>query len=306
MTSWYLKAALQGSMSQLADPQRANRRIQRVVTGRLALSDAFFEKKLVAAEHHLDNWRLVTGRSGTPDRVVELGTGWHPVVPIAIALHGVGSVVTVDMQPLFQDEQVVETLEEFRSHIESGTSGFDASAASRVAMALAMSPGDGRHRLEALGVHSLTADSSRLEMAPASVDLVTSNNTLEHIPGEALVEILSEFRRLTKTDGVSSHLIDLADHYAGFDPKLTPYHFLRFSERQWAWFNNELQYQNRLRHSQYSDIFDQSGWFLHSEDLNGDISSLADEPVHAEFSEFSPDDLAIHTAWMAHRPGRVH
>ena len=304
MPSWYVKAALQGSMSHFPDPQRANRLLQRVVTGRLELSDAFFEKKLVAAQRHLDNWRRVADSGGSPDVVVELGTGWHPVVPVAMALSGVGRVISVDLQPLFQDEQIIETLEAFRSHIDRHPQAFEPAAASRVALALAMSPGDGRQRLDSLGVSSLVADASKLAMGSASVDLVTSNNTLEHIPADALASILSEFRRVIRPGGASSHLIDLADHYAGFDSSLTPYHFLRFSQRRWELFNNSLQYQNRLRHSQYLDIFERSGWFLTAEDVTRDTALLASESVHADFSHFAPEDLAVHTAWTVHRPGR--
>ena len=51
----------------------------------------------------------------------------------------------------------------------------------------------------------------------ASVDFVSSTNTLEHIPATDIGPILAECRRLLRPDGVVSCRIDMRDHYSYFD-----------------------------------------------------------------------------------------
>ena len=50
---------------------------------------------------------------------------------------------------------------------------------------------------------------------------------------EELLEILQEFRRIAAPDAVMSHTISLDDQYAAHDPGITPFNFLRFSDRAW-------------------------------------------------------------------------
>lgn len=304
MPSWYAKAALQGAMSLLPDPQRANRVFQNHVTHRLTLSEEFFADKLQVAQIHLDHWRQVTDRAGSPGTALEIGTGWHPVVPIAFALHGVKDVATIDVQCLHGDEQIVETLQMFGWHIANDPNRFTPEAGRRVADALTGPSVEPAVRLARVGVQSLIADARNLDLASGSVDLVTSNNTFEHIPLDVLSAIASETRRITSPQGACSHLIDLKDHYSGFDQAITDYNFLRFSERRWARYNNSLQYQNRLRYSAYAEVMDAGGWHRVIENLERDIPALMTVPVHADFARYDVDDLAVHTAWVVARPGR--
>ncbi len=52
-----------------------------------------------------------------------------------------------------------------------------------------------------------------------------------------------------------SFQIDYQDHYSYFDPRLSSYNYLRYSDRRWQWFNPTLHFQNRLRHSDYLELF---------------------------------------------------
>lgn len=126
--------------------------------------------------------------------------------------------------------------------------------------------------------------------------MITSNNTFEQIPRDDLATILSEFGRVSEPTGVGSHLTDLADHYARFDSS-TVYNFLRYSERQWSKFNNDLQYQNRLRWSEYRKLMTGAGWSIAEESVERDLDALRSVDLDPAFHEFDFDDLAVHTAW---------
>ena len=130
--------------------------------------------------------------------------------------------------------------------------------------------------MQRLGIELLLTDARRIDLPAGHVDLFVSNNTLEHIPKDVLVGIFREFRRVGRRDSVMAHHIDLSDHYAGFDPSITVYNFLRFSERRWRLFNNRLHYQNRLRISDYRCIHVEAGWELFN--LNSAVDRGLDSP----------------------------
>ena len=66
--------------------------------------------------------------------------------------------------------------------------------------------------------------------------------------------LLAECRRLLRPDGAFSSRIDLSDHFAHFDRSLSPYNFLRYSDRAWGLANSSLLHQNRLRRPDYVRI----------------------------------------------------
>ena len=92
-----------------------------------------------------------------------------------------------------------------------------------------------------------------------TVDFVTSTDVCEHIPEADLAQIFRECRRLLRPGGAVSCRIDLQDHYAYFDPNLSRYHFLRFSDRAWGLVNSPLHFQNRLREPDYLRLVRESG-----------------------------------------------
>ena len=85
-------------------------------------------------------------------------------------------------------------------------------------------------------------------------DLLVSNNVFEHIYPSLLKGIVKEFDRITKKNGLQSHFIDMSDHFAHADKSITVYNYLKFSEKQWAWIDNSVQPQNRMRLHDYLKI----------------------------------------------------
>ena len=72
------------------------------------------------------------------------------------------------------------------------------------------------------------------------MDCITSTYTLEHIPADDIRRILVECNRILKPGGLILSLIDYQDHYSWLDLRISRYNFLRYSERQWRWFNSSL------------------------------------------------------------------
>lgn len=302
MSRWILKAFVQGALAQLPSAQRYNRLFQRYVTYSLDLSDAQVLAKWQHLSGHLEAYRRLGGQ-GAPV-TLELGTGWFPIVPVGLALQGVARIFTVDRESLIGREALSATLLRYAELARRGEIVFSDSGASARLRDLATRAENEAVEtvLGALGIQPIIGDARALNLASESVDLLCSNNTLEHIPEDAIGDILREFRRLAAPGAVMSHHIDLSDHYAHGDRSITVYNFLKYSDRVWPLFNNQLQYQNRLRLSDYRRLHEEGGWRIVDEQTKGEpLEVLRQVRVAARFRGYTEADLAVHNAWITSR-----
>lgn len=262
MPSWLVKAAIQGMISQLPASHRLNNLLQRGA-GSLDLTEERFAEKYSMALRHIG--RLEEHGIGiTGGRVLEIGTGWHPIVPVAIALHGAREVLTIDIREHLRRGGVLEAIDAFRLRRDRLGGSWSSSAADRLQEAShAATP---LRMLQKLGVTRLVGRLEDVAIGERAVNAVVSNNTLEHVPTAELANLLEGSRRLVGPGGGASHAIDLRDHYANFDPSLSVHNFLRYDEPRWRPFNNALQFHNRLRAPAYRRAFEAAGWeIVHEE-----------------------------------------
>jgi hypothetical protein len=95
------------------------------------------------------------------------------------------------------------------------------------------------------------------------------------------------------------HFIDMSDHYAHFDRRISEYNYLRYSDRRWRPFNNRLQYQNRLRISDYRRIVQEAGFRVVAEDAERGPAELLEQITLApRFRSYSQEDLAVLRCWL--------
>ncbi len=304
MGRWIAKATIQGALSLLPDPQRWNRLLQTYVTGSIQMSDDQFLTRWRHAERHVEDWENHHGAfAGTS--VLELGTGWLPIVPLVMVLNGARRVVSVDLQDLLTDKCAVATLVRIEALISSGVvqvRGPDAHSRLRAVLQTAPSR-RGRELLSDLGITCILGDARQLDLPAGSIDLFVSNNTFEHIPGDILTGILREFARLASPRALGSHFVDMVDHYAQFDRTLSVYNFLRYSDLSWRLINNRLQYQNRLRLPDFRAIHRAAGWNVVSEtNTTGPAGELEAMTVAPRFRAIPTADLAVTTSWLVSSP----
>ena len=110
-------------------------------------------------------------------------------------------------------------------------------------------------------------DAANTDLESASIDLCVSSHTLEHIPEQSIVDILKELKRTLKPSGYISALIDYSDHYAHTDASISLLNYLYFDEDTWSKYNHDSHFQNRLRHHDYKEIFENLGYEILSEDV---------------------------------------
>jgi hypothetical protein len=212
-------------------------------------------------------------------------------------------VYCVDVVSHLDREQVRQALRDVLLHVDR----LPGVLPERVA-AVERAVGDREGSVDALlataGVTNIVADVRTLAL-DKPVDMIVSNNTLEHIPRDVIEGMFAHFHHLLAHGGVMSHWIDMADHYMNFDPSIGPYNFLKFSEPVWRLFNNRHQYQNRMRVSDYRAVHTSNGWSI-VEEINtaGRPEELQPIRVAPEFRRYLEADLLVYESWMVARSSR--
>lgn len=302
MKRWHAKAIVQGALSALPGRHHANYFFQKYVSRSLTASTPRLSGRFQWADRHLAHYRRY-GPGALPGSVLELGTGWFPAVPVALYLCGVQKIYSIDIVDLIRTDY-------FRANMELvvGTP-LDALAASLPGIVakrherLRAAWRDGartppREFLEQLDIHAVVRDASTASFPAGYFDAIVSNTTLEHIPRPVLASVFEQFHRVLRDDGVMSHLTDMNDHYSYFDDTITNYNFLQYSAASWKWFNNALQYQNRLRIVDYRRVHEEAGFEILEEEANYErVQGLSEVRVHREFSRYSEKELGAHSVW---------
>src|SRR5215218_452946 len=291
---WLAKAALQRGLGLLPQGERLNYVFQRRVLRSLPAGESVFRRKFARALQHLGAYE--EHGPGTPAEEAcfyEFGAGWDLNIALSYAALGVGRQVLVDIRPSVRLELVNDSLRTFERLWEE----LEAEAA-RVLRPLGGPVGSTGELEERFGIAYLAPrDARATDLPEMSVDFVSSTDTCEHIPAADLARIFAECRRLLRPGGAFSCRIDLQDHYSYFDPKLSRYHFLRFSDRAWRLVNSPLHHQNRLRSPDYLRLVREAGFDVVAERPSGPseegLEQLRSLPLAPRFRGYTPEELGV-------------
>jgi SAM-dependent methyltransferase len=234
-------------------------------------------------------------------RCLEVGTGHLPIAPVAFYLAGAAEVVTVDLHrrlhPVLTSAMLARLVASEDRLIKLYDGIVDAQRLrERLAIVNAMS-GRPFDLLEKIGVHYVApGDAARMPDADGTFDLSFSITVLEHVEPDAMRHILTEARRVLRTNGFAAHLIDPSDHFAHQDDSITRVNFLRFSAREWRRLGgNEFSYCNRLRATELERVFLDCGFSIERSYRTVDDRSQAELsngfPLHSDFRDFDVIDL---------------
>lgn len=304
-THWRVKALLQKGLSSLPGGPKLNYVLQRRVTHGIPISEARLLESVDNARAHLDAYlRHALPPAPLSEAVFyEFGAGWDLHLPLTLFGLGVRHQVVVDRTAHARADLVDDVLTRLSS---ISTLDDGERAAIRDAVAGTAATTDVNAKASAFGItYRAPADARATGLADGSVDCVTSTSTFEHIPSREIAPLLAECRRILRPGGVASFFIDYSDHYSLLDISITPYNFLGYSERRWRLFNSALQFQNRLRHSQYVAMFDEAGFDV-IEDRptvpEAGVAALRSVRLDPSFGRFDERDLATTGAHVVLRP----
>jgi hypothetical protein len=309
MPRWWIKAAIQRGISLLPGRNYWNVWFQEHVTRSVECTDSRFESQLKKSRTHLEYFRAHTsGGRSVPRTVLELGTGWHAVFPVAMFLAGAEEIWTWDITRLLTRHRLQQALNHFLSWDRNNRLSelFPQARPERVAQLAAAAAGDWSDPyalLLQLNIHAMVGDARRSGLPGGTIDLIASTVVLEYIPREVLVGLLCEFRRTASPHGIMSHEVDMSDEYSYFDSSITAFNFLRFSDRAWRLINNPLIPLNRLRVSDFRECFREAGFTVVEEVVKwGNPVALSRIRLAPRFARCDPSDLLVLKAWFVARP----
>lgn len=235
---------------------------------------------------------------------LEIGTGWAPALPLFFWILGQKKCFCFDQSRLMRDSFVTECAKQL-SHLADKNLGLLSRFAldheiekKKGILENALEAGAGA-LLEACGIdYRAPTDARATSLADASVDCVFSNTTLEHISEPDLRRIFTEARRILSPDGFMAHLIDPGDHFSHSDPGISPINFLKFSEKEFARYNNYFCWQNRLRAGDYKKLFEDCGFrivYWASSPNKKSLAALPNLKIDGAFARLSREEICSGT-----------
>jgi len=218
--------------------------------------------------------------------ILEIGSGWFPIIPIILKLSGAKTIYLSDIV----------------RRIDAGTFETARQIVSKNFQSLSVdfrfNPGSDKQLQNIqLDEFDYIAPLRPEFIENSSIDLILSRTVLEHIPVADLRLLLIQLKSKLKPTGHAAHNIDNSDHYEHNDKSISRVNFLTWTERKhrflyWIAGNNG---ENRLRHHEYAEMFRETGYCILDELANVDaatLNALPNLPLKEPFRSMHPEQVA--------------
>jgi hypothetical protein len=283
---WILKAFLQRTIGVLPAHERINYFFQKKITKNLPVTDVTFDEKIELAAQRVDLFRRFSnGITVQKARFLEFGAGWDLIGPLAMSMLGVQNQILLDITSHLRFELIMNALDRLRKHSIrfKEITGQEPLLFSGIVE-------NKNDLLRLFGIdYRAPLDAASTGFKSGSIDFISTNSTLEHIPASELRAIMQESFRILAPGGLMCHFIDLKDHYSYFDTSISKYHFLKFSKFWWSFYNSSLHYQNRLRLPEYQALIAEAGFEILYEEIDSasekELSDLRLLNIHPDFKD---------------------
>lgn len=193
--------------------------------------------------------------------VVEIGTGWVPILPLVFRMAGASKIITVDQDRLMDRHTFLHAISSIHKNLDRLLS---LTGVPKELFDLRRLPSCQNERLGTLCTQSgLTykAPSDFMDLAPGMADFIVSRTVLEHIPEPVLRDIFAHAAKVLKPGGMMCHEIDMSDHFEHKDKSISTVDMLGLDDATWQAKTHDPQdYQNRLRRFEFAQILRDGGW----------------------------------------------
>jgi SAM-dependent methyltransferase len=241
-------------------------------------------------------------------RIIEIGTGWLHWESMTIKLFYDVRAVLFDVWDNRQFEALKHYARLLGPLLESGR--FELSPpqrdSARSVLSRVLAAGSIDKLYEELGFQYVLDGRGLLDQfPPQAFDIVISAGVLEHVHKEQVGYLVGEFYRVLKPGGFSIHSINIGDHLFSYDGGVSQKEYLRFSDRSWkTFFQNEVQYFNRIQKSEWSTLLAQAGLTPVEEEVECvDMKGLK---VHDQFGSLSREDVECVSLKVVHTRPAPH
>jgi SAM-dependent methyltransferase len=262
--------------------------LQRYVTRRLPRPEKQVKAIYEFSQKLLSLYKTHSTRDVGASTFFEFGSGRDLVVPLAFSAGGAKRFLTLDIERLAKLDLVRSN-----AGLVAKLSGVTRPALS------SWEDLDRSWNVD----YRAPADARATGLANNAIDCAVSVETLEHIPAADIAAILKELHRILRPDGLAVMQIDYGDHYKGFDPSISSFSFLTYSDQDWQPFQSRFQYVNRLRHSEYLDLFRNAGFeIVMAQPDRRPVEPVIKARLALRFQKFTEEDLFTLGALIVARP----
>jgi hypothetical protein len=218
---------------------------------------------------------------------LDIGAGWHPIIPLVLRELGVTEHLLVDIRPLLRPADLASVMRGLGMAVPDN-----------------LSP---EAPLERLGMRYHAPALPPYPVADGSMGLVTCSRVLNYPPPAAVRAIHTEAARVLKPGGLYAAAVGLVDYYAASDPSLPKFNFLRYSHATWKRvYDNPFTPMNRLRAADHRRLLDGLPFDVLEWRIEGggpeDMMELERSRPHAEWRRLPDEDLArTGVVWLLRR-----
>jgi len=239
--------------------------------------------------------------------LLELGTGWTHFYGIFLRLCSDAKIVLFDVQDNRQFSALKDRCLKLAGMLPAQFASDQKDDALQAHIELVAreisKAGDFEDLYRRLGMNYIVNPTGSLDtFSSNSFDAVFSIDVFEHIDRFSMKKTVENIYRILKPGGISVHQIGLDDHLGHYVPDMPSKNYLRFSDAAWkTWYENKLQYINRLQSSDFLEIFKSVGFKLLSLETEQDPNYLLQHAPDWQFQHYSLLDLKTTRANLLHR-----
>ena len=238
------------------------------------------------------------------DRLLEIGTGWLHWEAITSRLFFDIQATLIDAW----DNRQLRGIKNYLSQLQFQFDKLDGSskqvrrARRQISEIMEVESFDDLYKL--LCFNYIVDDSGKLgHLKESSFDVVVSAGVLEHIDTDVVSEFVKGIATALKPGGYSYHSINLRDHLYFYDRSVSTKQYLRYSNPKWKrYFENDVQYFNRIQYSEWHEIFNKAGLVLVEEEIQKE--ELSGLKIAEEFKKCDSRNLNCVGLRIIHRKQR--
>lgn len=301
MKKWILKAIIQKVITYFPFSFQINYFFQKYITKNVFLSDDFFN---IMCDHFIEltEYCSLNGAEFKNIKVIELGTGWHPIIPVLLFITGVEEIVTLDLRSHVRKENLKLLLEKVVGNYEANRFSQFPIKIQKDRVEIVK---DILNNFEKLSISEILSrcsiqqklqDANHLDFNDNSFDLCYSVNVLEHVDIDSIRGISAEFFRIGKSNSYHYHAIGVYDHFVHIDKSISKFNYLKYSDSIWKAIDNKIQPQNRRRISYFRNTFNSIGYTILNEILwDAEPNELNKIDIHPDFNNLADIDIPYGT-----------
>lgn len=241
-------------------------------------------------------------------RHLDLGSGWHPNIPILYSKMGMKGQVLADVAPLI----CARTFRESFEHVTALTADPGHAAHQWLHEDACRIPDSAETLEELLSLASIEYHAPYFEWAGSAgecIDIATCTQVLMHVERPILNDCFKMMFDVIKSGGLFMSNIHLFDIYSNSDPNITIYNHVRYSQAMWSGVvNSGLMPFNRYKAKDYREALEKAGFEIVEFDITHanteQLAALRSIEIHPEFKErYTEEEIAdTHLFFVARKP----